>query len=161
VNVVEINALSHGEVINLLLQCCGSREWATKLSRQKPFADADDFLQRADRTWLQLGEVDWLEAFAAHPRIGERTDSAVAQREQASALSASSDVGQALAVANAEYEARFGFIFIVFASGKSAEEMLELLSKRLGNDRDTEIKKAAAEQMKITRLRLQQMIGQL
>jgi OHCU decarboxylase len=159
VTVAEFNALSPSAAVELLLRCCGSREWATQMSRLRPFSDEDDLLQKADRTWLHLGDVDWLEAFSAHPKIGEKTGSDVSQREQASALAATQDVQQQLAAANAEYETRFGFIFIVFATGKSAEEMLELLYKRMQNDRDTEIKKAAAEQMKITRLRLQQIFS--
>ena len=154
-----LNYAPYDECVKTLLACCGSHEWASQMAKSRPFANETQMLDRADREWLHLGEADWLEAFTAHPRIGERTDSAVSQREQAAALSADDAIQEALRVANEEYERRFGFIFIVFASGKSAEEMLELLAKRLGNERTVEIRKAAAEQMKITRLRLARLLG--
>jgi 2-oxo-4-hydroxy-4-carboxy-5-ureidoimidazoline decarboxylase len=158
VTVSELNALPAGEATRLLLECCGSREWVTRMIALRPFADAEELLNEADRNWLALGEVDWLEAFAAHPRIGARTTDPTAQREQAAALSADDVIKNALALGNADYESRFGFIYIVFATGKSPQEMLELLRKRLNNDRATELRNAAAEQMKITRLRLKRVL---
>lgn len=157
--VGELNALPAGQATRVFVECCGSREWATRMVALRPFADADTLLNEADRNWLALGEVDWLEAFAAHPRIGEGAESATAQREQAAALSADDVMKRALASGNDEYEKRFGFIYIVFATGKSPQEMLELLRKRLNNDRSTELKNGAAEQMKITRLRLQRLLA--
>lgn len=142
-----------------LLQCCASREWATQMVALMPFPSLNDLLDAADRVWLSLGEVDWLEAFAAHPRIGDVTDSAIAQREQAGVLSADDEMKRALAEGNAEYKRRFGFIYIVFATGKTPDQLLRLLRKRLYNERAVEIKVAAAEQMKITRHRLQQLEG--
>lgn len=123
-----------------------------------PLESEDVLFAVADDYFKVLTEADWLEAFAAHPRIGERTDSAVAQREQAGALSADEKTKQALAEANAQYEKRFGFIFIVFASGKTPDEMRALLNERLGNDRATELKNAAAEQRKITMKRLEDLV---
>ena len=155
----ELNLLPTASAMQELLQCCGSREWAVRMAALRPFSHEGALLEEADRVWLQLGEVDWLEAFAAHPRIGQSTTSQTAQREQALALSADDEIKSRLAAANAEYEARFGFIFIVFASGKTPEQMLELLHARMNNVHAVEIRKAAAEQMKITRLRLQRLVG--
>ena len=153
-----LNQLAPDEAVTFLLQACGSSEWARQLIAQRPFTDMSALLDAADRVWLGLGEVDWFEAFGAHPRIGERASSAFSQQEQARALTAGDQVKQALAEGNAEYEQRFGFIFLVSASGKSPEEILEILTRRIGNDRQTEIKSAVGEQMKITRLRLQKML---
>jgi OHCU decarboxylase len=108
--------------------------------------------------WPKLSEADWLEAFAAHPRIGEPSESAWSRREQAAVYTAVERTRRALAAANAEYEKRFGFTYIVFASGKTPEEMLELLQQRLDNPREVELKNAAAEQIEITRLRLERLL---
>lgn len=142
-----------------LLECCGSRHWATLVADLMPLESEDMVFAVADDYFKKLTEADWLEAFAAHPRIGERTESAVAQREQAGALNGDESTRQALAAANAKYEQRFGFIFIVFASGKTSAEMLAMLNARLSNDRAAEIKIAAAEQRRITHLRLEQLLG--
>lgn len=155
----ELNALAPPDAQYMLLQCCGSHEWSARMVEQRPFAGVRALLEAADRTWLALGEPDWLEAFRTHPRIGERSGSAWSQGEQAGALSAADETKHALAAGNAEYEKRFGFIFIVFASGKTPDEILELLRQRLRNDRETELHNAAAEQMKITRLRLGRLLN--
>ena len=144
--------------LDVLLQCCGSHEWANRMVAERPFPSTEHLLNSADRNWLALSEIDWLEAYGAHPRIGERSASVWSQREQAGALTAEEETRHALAVGNLEYETRFGFIFVVFASGKTPEEMLELLRARISNDRDTEMRNAAAEQMKITRLRLERLL---
>lgn len=156
--LAELNQLPAEDAARFLLQACGSREWAKQLVTQRPYADTNALLDAADSIWLGLSEVDWFEAFGAHPRIGERASSAFSQQEQARALDAGAQVKQALAAGNADYERRFGFIFLVFASGKTSEEILEILNRRLGNDRTTEIRNAVGEHMKITRLRLQKLI---
>ena len=156
--LAEVNQAPPDEAMTFLLQACGSREWASQLVAQRPYNDINALLDAADRIWLGLAEPDWFEAFSAHPRIGERASSAFSQQEQARALTAGDQVKQALATANAEYERRFGFIFLVFASGKTSEEILALLRRRTENDRETEIRNAVGEQMKIMRLRLQMMI---
>jgi len=124
-------------------------------------------MNEADRVWWSLDSTDWLEAFRAHPKIGEKK-AAVTQSEQAEAWSAqeqsaiqnaSSGTMAALAEGNREYEQRFGFIFIVSATGKSSEEMLTLLNQRLQNDPETELRFAAEEQLKITRLRLEKLLN--
>ena len=150
------------------LKCCGSRAWAKALSDARPFIDADALYDKADSVWWSLSESDWLEAFRAHPKIGEQK-AATAQSEQARSWSAREQSGVqdaaaetkvALAKGNQEYEERFGFIFIVCATGKSSEEMLRTLNQRLQNDRGTELRAAAEEQRKITRLRLEILLNQ-
>ncbi len=125
---------------------------------QRPFKDTDEVFAAADRIWQDLGPEDWHEAFRAHPRIGQRTADSVAAQEQAEATSAGAVVLNDLADANLAYEARFGHIYIVCAAGKSAEEMLALCRGRLVNDPDTELRVAAEEQRKITRLRLEKLL---
>jgi len=127
---------------------------------RRPYRDAADLLETADRVWWDLAPADWREAFAAHPRIGERKlDGEERSRrwsadEQAGAAGAREAVLAELAAANRTYEERFGHIFIVCATGKSADEMLGLLRARLANNPQTELRIAAEEQRKITRLRL-------
>jgi len=125
---------------------------------QRPFKDTDEVFAAADRIWQDLGPEDWHEAFRAHPRIGQRTADSVAAQEQAEATSAGAVVLNDLADANLAYEARFGHIYIVCATGKSAEEMLTLCRGRLANDPDTELRVAAEEQRQITRLRLEKLL---
>jgi OHCU decarboxylase len=153
-----LNEMEAAEAVNAFLACCGSLEWATRMNELRPFGSVEIVLDAADREWLRLRETDWMEAFGAHPRIGERSDSPASQREQAAVYSAGDSIARALAKANAEYDKRFGFIYIVFATGKTPEDILENLNKRLHNPRDVEIRNAMAEQMKITRNRLQRML---
>jgi len=150
------------------LKCCGSQNWAHAMSASRPFLRVAELLEAADKVWWSLGEEDWLEAFRAHPKIGEKK-AAAAQTEQAQTWSAQEQIGTqdasvntmaALAAANKAYEERFGFIFIVCATGKSAAEMLTMLQARLANDRATELRAAAEEQWKITRLRLEKLLSQ-
>src|SRR5262249_21061146 len=153
-----INTLTPPDARAALLRCCGSRRWADAILTRRPFATAHELLQAADDVWAGLDRTDWLEAFAAHPRIGDldalRTKFAatadMCAGEQAGVAGAADDVLQGLADGNRQYEAKFGFIFIVCATGKSAAEMLALLRARLPNDPDTELRIAAAEQAKIT-----------
>lgn len=146
-----------------LLACCGARAWVAGMSAARPFADVEELVATADRVWDGLGRDDWLEAFAAHPRIGERKDgdgkfARWSRGEQAGVAATEQDILDELAARNHEYYERNGFIFIVFASGKSAAQMLDILRARLGNDRDTEIVNAAAAQAKITRVRLHKLL---
>ncbi len=134
---------------------------------RRPFASPGDLFESARSAWAATGEADWLEAFAAHPKIGDidslrekyAATKAMAGNEQGAVNGADAATLEALARLNAEYEKRFGFIFIVFASGKSAEEMLALLLSRINNSREEEMRNAAAEQLKITLLRLEKMLG--
>lgn len=133
----------------------------------RPFASVEALLNQSDEAWRATREDDWFEAFGAHPKIGE-TKAAAEQSPQAQNWSAQEQSGVAtaaretvaeLAEKNREYENRFGFIYIVCATGKSSEELLQLLNKRLKNDRETELRTAAEEQRKITTLRLQKLLN--
>ena len=141
-----------------LLACCGSRAWTKRMMELQPFDGAADLLEAADRVWWELERSDWLEAFAAHPRIGERSADKRAAEEQSGVGGAHEETLECLAAGNRAYEARFGYIYIVCASGKSAEQMLELLEPRLHNDPEDEIRVAAEEQARITRLRLRKWL---
>ena len=125
---------------------------------ERPFVSRDDLMDRSDRIWQSLQRKDWLQALAAHPRIGSRAATGWAAGEQASSQGASAAVLTRLSERNREYEARFGHIFIVCATGKSADEMLALLEARLDNEPDAELSIAAEEQRKITRLRLHKLL---
>jgi OHCU decarboxylase len=159
-----LNELPPAEAEALLLSCCGSREWARRLSAERPFGSPEDLAEASDRIWRSLPKEEWLAAFAAHPRIGEKkaekgsVPNSWARREQAGTRNASPDTLAGLAEANREYEKRFGHIFIVCASGKSGAEMLAEALARLHNDLQTELEIAAEEQRKITRLRLAKLL---
>jgi len=143
------------------LACCGSRQWAKRMLALEPFPAAERMLEAADRVWWELSPGDWLEAFAAHPRIGESTRDAQAAREQSGVRGAEAETIEKLAALNRAYEERFGWIYIVCASGKSAAQMLAILESRMGNDPETELRVAAEQQLQITRLRLEKwMRGQ-
>ena len=167
-SVDRLNKLSANNAAAEFLKCCGSQRWAHAMSDKRPFAALDEVLAEADRVWWSLNEADWLEAFRAHPKIGEKkaaaAQSAEAQKwsaqEQAGVEQASTQTINQLAERNIEYENRFGFIFIVCASGKSSEEMLAIINDRLRNDTATELQTAAEEQSKITRLRLEKLLNQ-
>ncbi|AEH08694.1 MULTISPECIES: allantoicase [Protofrankia] len=168
------NALSPGAAHAELLGCCGSEDWAAAVGDGRPYPTLAALLDAASKHWWQLTEADWLEAFTAHPRIGERgaplpapttsTRATLAgmdapRREQAALDNASLDLKAALVAGNQEYEDRFGYIFLVRAAGRSAEEMLGLLRERLGNDPATELRVAAGQQAEITELRLRRLIS--
>ena len=164
----QLNRLSAEQAKGEFLKCCGSTAWATKMCDARPFADNDSLSAEADAVCESLNEEDWLEAFRAHPKIGE-TKAATDQSQQAQGWSAQEQLGvenaaretvDELAQKNHDYEARFGFIFIVCATGKSPEEMLTILKSRIGNDRRDELLIAAEEQRKITRLRLEKLLSQ-
>jgi OHCU decarboxylase len=162
-----LNALAAEDAERELLTCCGSRAWARRMAESRPFRDAAALLEQADAIWWKVDEADWREAFRSHPRIGERKadagqtgrEQAWSAGEQAGMASAADATRAALAEGNAEYEARFGYIYIVCASGRSADEMLALLQSRLRNDPQTEIRVAAEEQRKITRIRLEKLLA--
>jgi allantoicase len=142
-----------------LRKCCGSSEWVRQMMAARPFAAWIDLIRAAEEIWHGLTPDDWREAFAAHPRIGDRSGSRWARQEQSGTASASSESMDALAAANREYESRFGYIYIVCATGRSADEMLAMAWQRLENAPDHELHVAAAEQMKITKLRLMKLVG--
>ena len=125
---------------------------------RRPFGSLDAVFQSAGEIWKSLDASDWLEAFAHHPRIGEQTKNSVAAREQSGMKTADDDIRSQLAQVNRDYERRFGYIYIVCATGKSAEEMLAIARNRLNNDPATELAVAAEEQRKITQLRLAKLL---
>jgi len=152
------NALPADEAAALLSPCCGSRAWARRMAEERPFQGLADLQETSDRIWWSLDGADWWEAFAAHPRIGEK-GSRWSEAEQAGARGADAQTLGELIEANRVYETRFDHIFIVCATGKSAAEMLGLLRVRLDNDAETELRIAAEEQRKITNLRLEKLFS--
>ena len=165
-NVATLNALPEDRATTLLTACCGASRWVRGMLARRPFASGDALLSAADEVWGSLNEADWREAFAHHPRLGERT-AAVAQDARAEAWSggeqsgladASGLVRAALADANTAYESRFGFVCIICATGKRAPELLQVTRARLKNSLHDELRIAAEEQRKITRLRLLKLL---
>ncbi len=187
--LADLNALGDQAAVDAFLRCCGSSRWARQMSAARPFADAAAMAEAADRIGSTLEAEDWLEAFAAHPKIGAgrageagRAGAAGgagkagragrageagraggeswSEQEQASVARAGDATLRRLADANRDYEARFGYIFIVCATGKTADEMLALLKDRLRHDACDELAIAAQEQRKITRIRLAKLLEQ-
>ncbi|HYH78622.1 MAG TPA: 2-oxo-4-hydroxy-4-carboxy-5-ureidoimidazoline decarboxylase [Longimicrobium sp.] len=162
-----LNALDDEEAAAELLTCCGSPIWARQMAQLRPFLSEGELLEAGDRVWWSLNPEDWLEAFRAHPRIGERKAEAEqpgraaewSEQEQTAAATAAPEVTAALAEGNRAYEERFGHIYIVRAAGRTGDELLQILRDRLANDRETELRIAAGEQAKITRLRLEKLLG--
>ena len=160
------NALDVSTAESEILPCCGSRAWAQELAALRPFAGPQDLLRTSDDVWSNLDIADWDEAFASHPRIGERKApaSATAQsaqwstQEQSAAELSDAQIQEQLKRANAAYEARFGRIYIVCAAGKSAEEMLAILERRLENEDAAELREAVEQQRQITQLRLRKWL---
>lgn len=157
--LVDLNGLSREDACVELRRCCGSRKWAERMAAARPLASLAALHHTAERMWWQLAPEDWLEAFRAHPKIGERTGTAGwAAQEQAGVNSATGAMEVELEQSNQEYLARFGYIFIVCATGKTAQEMLEILRSRLSNGADEELRTAATEQSQITRIRLDKLV---
>lgn len=156
----ELNALSGTQAEDEFLKCCGSQRWARAMAARRPFKTKDDLYRTAEIEWLKLKYPDWLDAFSHHPRIGDRAKAqGFAKQEQSGASSASDATLLSLESLNRLYEEKFGFVFLIFATGKSADEMLGMLQRRLQNGRDVELKNAVTEQAKITRLRLEKLLG--
>ena len=164
-DIEQLNSMPHDEAVEALLQCCGSKRWAENVANARPYTSLETLIANANDTWSALDRDDWLEAFRSHPKIGEKKAAAPVSdksrqwsgQEQAGVATASRETVDALAALNWAYEQKFGFIFIVCATGKTSEEMLEILKKRLENDAETELPIAAAEQSKITELRLKKL----
>ena len=161
-----LNALREADAQDELLKCCGSQKWARALAARRPFADVRELLAAADEIWWSLGARDWLEAFAAHPKIGgqkaEREQDAQAASWSAQEQSGVRDAARAtldeLAEANRAYEEKFGYIFIVCATGKTGGELSGRLRARLPNEPGAELRNAGREQGKITRLRIEKLL---
>jgi 2-oxo-4-hydroxy-4-carboxy-5-ureidoimidazoline decarboxylase len=147
-----------------IVACNGSRAWAHGLVTARPYASEDALYEAASRIWLGLEAKDWLEAFATHPRIGERHAEASAQslawsdKEQSAAKAGEAYEAELLAEGNREYEAKFGRTFLICASGRSKREILEVLKARMSSNAEEEMDEAAEQQRQITRLRLERWL---
>jgi len=167
-NLQELNSLPDEEAFSELLRCCGSSRWVAEMVRRRPFRNTEELAGMGDTAWKELAPADWKEAFAHHPQIGDKeslrkkfaSTQQWAEGEQSGINAASDDMLEDLANGNEDYRRKFGYIFIVFASGKSADEMLQILRRRLNNRPEDELLVAAEEQRKITRMRLQKLIDE-
>lgn len=163
----KLNQLSPVEAFTALFKCCGSTRWANALTEKIPFGSIEELFAESDSIWEQCTKKDGLEAFTHHPKIGDvkslekkfTSTKEWAGHEQSGVNNARQATLQALADGNEAYEKKFGFIFIVCATGKSAEEMLELLNSRIGNHAETEFSIAMGEQNKITKIRLEKLLA--
>jgi 2-oxo-4-hydroxy-4-carboxy-5-ureidoimidazoline decarboxylase len=160
------NQLPAEEAAQEILACCGSLAWARGLAARRPFPDEASLVAASDEIWGQLGAQDWMEAFSRHPRLGERKapqlaparSTAWSSQEQEKIAAAGDAVQAALLKANRKYERRFARVFIVCATGKSADEIVDILQRRLQNDDARELQVAAEEQRKITNTRLKKWL---
>ena len=159
------NAAGPDAATAALLSCCAAKRWARALAALRPFTSEVTLFAAADEVWSTMQEEDWMQAFRAHPRIGERkAERATAQskqwsgQEQSAVDRAQAEILAELVAGNRQYEDRFGFTYIVCATGKSAEEMLQILRRRLHSDRDTELREAAEQQRQITQIRLRKWL---
>lgn len=163
----EFNALPETAAFKDLERCCGSSTWVRRMVSLRPFNTLDSLYTKADGIWTSLTERDWKEAFTHHPKIGDveslkkkfAATSTWAEGEQRGVQNASDETIRRLAAENNVYENKFGYIFIVCATGKQASEMLGILRSRLANDPKEEIIIAAEEQRKITRIRLEKLFS--
>lgn len=148
-----------------LQSCCGSAAWVARMLAHRPYGSDENLHALARQEWFALTPDDWREAFAHHPKIGDRDElrarfpdtAELASEEQRGVAGASAETLDALADLNRAYEAKFGYIFIVCATGKSADEMLALLRERLSHDPQEELLVAAGEQAKIMEIRLRRL----
>ncbi len=159
------NEASSESALDIMTACCGATRWATAMIAQRPIENETELHGAADRAWDTMNEEDWLQAFACHPRIGEQkvsklvTQSALwSNQEQSSICTAAVEILSQLADGNARYESKFGFTYIVCATGKSPEEMLAILDRRLRSERAAELREAAAQQRQIMHIRLRKWL---
>jgi len=157
----DFNKLDRDAAAKELFSCCGSQKWVDSLMKDFPFASEEGLVKKATAIWYdECSRADWLESFTHHPRIGDKTslEKKFAGKEQSAVATAPDVLIDALLAANTDYEEKFGFIFIVCATGKSAEEMLRLMNDRLGNRLDEELNIAMGEQHKITLIRFKKLL---
>jgi len=153
------NHIPEQEARAALHECCASIGWVEAMIARRPFKNEAGLLSAAEEIWWRLGEADWLEAFAGHPQIGAgESDQRWPDQEQSGMRTAGAGTKFSMEQGNRAYFEKFGYIYIVCATGKTGEEMLAILNERLKNDRATEIRAAASEQIKITQLRLRKML---
>jgi len=155
------NGLARPVAVSALLTVCHSRRWAEAVADVRPYADADALHRTADEVWQGLDPADWREALHGHPRIGDRggTSAEFSRQEQAGMSGAAEDMRAAIAAGNRAYEDRFGHVFLISAAGRSPQQILDNLRSRLGNDPDTELRVAADQHRRITRLRLDKLLA--
>jgi len=164
--LTRLNELPEPEATAEFLKCCGSQTWAKRMARSRPFASLQELRERATDLWWSVESADWLEAFRSHPKIGEKKAAAEvsnqaqswSSQEQSGIASAANSTLTELAQLNREYEENFGYIFIVCATGKSSDEILAILKSRIGSIPNDELRVAAAEQAKITEIRLRKLV---
>lgn len=154
------NALSERQRMHLLFEVCSSTIWARRVVAGSPFRDADALYDRADRVLAELPDAEIDAALDGHPRIGAKADNPSSAREQARVAAADEAVKAELAVKNRAYEDRFGYVYLVCASGRSADELLAILTDRLHNDPETERRVMRNELAKINRLRLERLLSE-
>lgn len=165
--LADLNQWSAEQLRTELMRCCGSTRWAQTMAASRPFGTIADLFAKADSVWAGMSESDILEAMSHHPRIGGvdslrkkfAATAAWSGQEQAAVAQASEQVLEKLKAANDAYADRYGFVFLICATGKSAEEMLAALESRIDNGREKELQVAAAEQAKITRIRLEKLLS--
>jgi OHCU decarboxylase len=157
--LIELNTLPPAQAQQRLFACFASHRWARLVALDRPFADLAGLLEAAEQAWSALEPADWADALAGHPRIGERGGASPvrSEREQSGIHTAPAATLDQLAGENRRYEDRFGYVFLIAAAGRTADEILRELRERIGNDPVTEASVAAAEHRKIARLRLEEM----
>ncbi|MBX3390042.1 MAG: 2-oxo-4-hydroxy-4-carboxy-5-ureidoimidazoline decarboxylase [Phycisphaeraceae bacterium] len=164
--LAKLNAMDEQSARAALHSVCGSCKWVDQMLSLRPFADSGKLFAEADRVWFGLETKDWLEAFSHHPRIGERNlaqakfaaTATQSSKEQSGMAGASERVRAEFAEGNEKYEKKFGHVFLICATGKTGQEMLDSLKKRMSNDGATELKNAAQEQSRIVRIRLEKLV---
>jgi 2-oxo-4-hydroxy-4-carboxy-5-ureidoimidazoline decarboxylase len=154
--LARFNALDARDAVRVLLGCCSAPGWARRVAAGRPYASLDDLLAAADAAWAGRGPGELEAAMAGHPRIGERGLSPQSRQEQSGVGSGAGTI-RALRDANAAYEARFGHLFLICATGRGPDDILAELSRRMTNDPATELAVAAAEIGKINALRLRKL----
>ena len=153
------NALPAAEAESRLYECLANRVWAARVAAGRPYESVGDVLREADAAWAAMNDTDWLQAFAAHPRIGERGGEApvTSEREQGDVMAAPAATLDVLAAENRAYEEQFGHVLLIAAAGRSADEILGELRRRISNDSAADLQEAIAEQRKIARTRLRRL----
>ncbi len=162
--VLRWNAMPPAQAERLMLAFCGSRAWAREMAARRPVPDRAALLRTAGEVWDKLEQADWREAFAAHPRIGERptgmAPATVWSRAEQAGVPGEARLANRLHQANARYEARFGRVFLIRALGRDGQEILREMERRMENDDSTEMREAAREQREITALRLERCLAE-
>ena len=162
----KVNSLSEKDLRVQLKSCCSSTKWAESLLQERPFASREDFLEKGESIWKALDHSDVMEAFDGHPKIGDtkqdepqfKAGKSFSQKEQQGVAGASEELLETMRELNAQYEQRFGYIYIVFASGKSLTQMVSIIKERLENGADDELEVAKNEQFKITKNRMEKLL---